>query len=127
MDSSVLQLTHMWDVVRLKRTDLRVFQRHQCDCVGIVTEQFVSAGGEVGHGVGKLGENENLLAGMFFRQEFMEFGQFVILVRLPVACECENGEKPLGVLLEMLSKVFDKNVGAQPIKIRGSFPVLTSG
>ena len=74
---------------------------------------------EVGHGVGKLGEDEDLLAGMFFRQEFVEFGQLVILVGLPVAREFEDGEKPLGVLLEMLSKVFDKNVGAQPIKIAG--------
>ena len=74
---------------------------------------------EVGHGVGELGEDENLLAGMLFCQEFLEFGQFVILVGLPLAREFENGEKPLGILTEMLGKVFDKNVGTQPVKIAG--------
>src|SRR6266516_4797383 len=56
---------------------------------------------------------------MFFRQKFVEFGQLVILVGLPMACEFEDGEKPFGVLPEMLGEVFDKNVGAQPIKIAG--------
>ena len=56
---------------------------------------------------------------MFFRQEFLEFGQLVILVGLPLAREFENGEKPLGILPEMLGEVFDKNVWTPPIKIAG--------
>ena len=74
---------------------------------------------KVGDGVGKLGENKNLLSGMLFGQEFVEFGQLVILVWLPLAREFEDREKPLGVLPEMLGEVFDKDVGAQPIKIAG--------
>ena len=74
---------------------------------------------KVGHGVGELGEDEDLLAGMFFGQQFVEFGQLVVLVGLPLAGEFEDGEKPLGVLLEMLGKVFDEDVGAQPVEIAG--------
>jgi len=34
-----------------------------------------------------LGENEDLLAGMFLRKEFVEFGELVVLVGLPFARE----------------------------------------
>ena len=47
---------------------------------------------EVGNGVSKLREDQNLLAWMLFRQEFVEFDQLMILVGLPLACEFEDGE-----------------------------------
>ena len=68
-----------------------------------------------------MGEDKYLLTRMFFRQKFVKFGQLVILVSMPLAREFEDGKKSLGVLPEMLSKVFDKYVRAQPIKIAGVF------
>ena len=72
---------------------------------------------EVEHGVGELGEDEDLLVGMLLRQEILEFGQLVILVGLPVAGELQDGKQPFGVLPEMLGKVFDEDIRAQPIEI----------
>ena len=73
--------------------------------------------GEVGNGVGKLGEDDDLLAGMFLRQEFVEFGQLVILIGLPLAGDFEDGEQSLGILREMLGKVVNEHIRTQPVKI----------
>ena len=54
---------------------------------------------------------------MFLRQEFLQLGQFVVEVRLPLAGELEDGEEHLGVRLEVLGELFDENIGAQPIEI----------
>ena len=83
--------------------------------------------GEVGDRVGELGEDEYLLAGMFLRQKFVEFGEFVVLVGLPLAGELEDGEKPLGVLLEMLGEVFDEHIGTEPVEVAGVLGVQRSG
>jgi hypothetical protein len=85
----------------------------------VLNSAFLQLLGKVGDGIGELGEDENFLAGMFFGQKFMEFGQLIILIWLPLASEFKNGEKSLGVLLKVLGKVFDKNIGAQPIEIAG--------
>ena len=58
-------------------------------------------------------------SGCFLASEFVEFGQLCVLLRLPVAREFEDGKKPFGVLPQMFGEVFDEDIGAQPIKIRG--------
>src|SRR5436190_22105777 len=54
---------------------------------------------------------------MFFGKKFVEFGQLVVLLRLPLPSDFQNGEKPLSVLAQMLRKVFNENVGAQPFEV----------
>jgi hypothetical protein len=48
---------------------------------------------------------------MFLGQEFLQLGQFVVLLRLPVARDFEDGEEAFGVLPEVLGEVLDKDIG----------------
>ena len=72
--------------------------------------------GEVEHGVGELGKDEDLLVGMFFGDEFVEFGGLVVLVGPPFPGELEHGEQPHRILAQMLGEVFGENIVPEPVK-----------
>jgi hypothetical protein len=71
---------------------------------------------EVSHGIGELGEDDYFLAGMLFREKLVEFVKLAVPIGLPFACELQDGEKPLRILSDVLGKIFDKHIGAEPVE-----------
>ena len=52
---------------------------------------------EVAHGIGKLGENQNLLPPVLFADQFFQFGELAIRRRIPRLGQLEHGEEALGI------------------------------